>query len=102
MTKVFQPCDVVLVYVYDSGERDGILVEDQVRTAVLFDPESGSEVEVSTVVANDTEYDPANVTVKWGTPSGAHSVIQGVQGYDIHHLEAPNGELYYPVEVYVD
>lgn len=99
MSKIFQPYEVELIYVFDSGEKDSLTVEDQIRCAYLSDPESGADVEVSTVIIGGAEYDPDDVVVKWETDSGEHQIMQSVQGN--LELEAPNGELYYPVEVRV-
>lgn len=99
MSKIFQPNKVELIYVFDSGEKDSLTVEDQVRCAYLSDPESGADVEVSIVIIGGSEYDPDDVVVKWETDSGEYQIMQSVQGN--LELEAPNGELYYPVEVSV-
>ena len=101
MSKVFRPEDVELVYVYESGEKDTLTVDDQVRSTQLFDPESGADLDVVSVIAGGEEFAPESVSVRWETPSGDFEVVQGVFGYDIE-LEAPNGELYYPVEVFVE
>lgn len=102
MTDIYQPHEVELVYVFESGEKDSLTVEDQVRSTHLFDPETGADVDVAVVIINGEEYDPNTVTVKWATDDGKYEVIQGVFGYDVTELEAPDGQLYYPVEVYVD
>lgn len=102
MTDIYQPHEVELVYVFESGEKDSLTVEDQVRATHLFDPETGADVDVATVIINGKEYDPHSITVKWATDEGSYETVQGVFGYDVTELEAPNGDLYYPVEVYVD